>query len=142
MGPILTVLGAVAVLVLGLFGYGKALPVAHVASRSKRIPARPDVIWGLINDPIASKGWAGDTKTEVVEQDAPRLLVTKIVGESAFGGTWTFEIAPEGHDASNVTITERGEVYNPVLRVLSRYLFGQTRTIDAYLAKLERAALT
>ena len=139
MGPILTVFGALAVLVLGLFGYGKALPVAHVASMSRRISARPEVVWGLINDPIATKGWAGDAQTEVVEQDEPRLLTTKIVGESAYGGTWTFEIAPEGHDASNVTITERGEVYNPVFRVLSRHVFGQTRSIAAYLAKLERA---
>lgn len=139
MGPILTVLGALAVLVLGLFGYGKALPVAHVASKSRRMPARPEVVWGLINDPIATKGWAGDVQTEVVEQDEPRLLTTKIVGESAYGGTWTFEIAPEGHDASNVTITERGEVYNPVFRVLSRHVFGPTRSIKTYLAKLERA---
>lgn len=139
MGPVLTVFGALAVLVLGVVGYGKTLPVAHVASRSKRIPARPEIVWGLINDPVATKGWAGDTKTEVVEQDAPRLLVTKIVGESAFGGTWTFEITPEGHDASAVTVTERGEVYNPVFRVLSRYVFGQTRSIESYLAKLERA---
>ena len=139
MGPILTVLGALAVLVLGLFGYGKALPVAHVASMSRRISARPEVVWALINDPIATKGWAGDAKTEVVEQDEPRLLTTKIVGESAYGGTWTFEIAPEGHDASNVTITERGEVYNPLFRVLSRHVFGQTRSIETYLAKLERA---
>ena len=139
MGQVLTVLGALAALVLALFGYGKTLPVAHVASRSKRIPARPTIVWGLINDPVATKGWAGDTKTEVVEQDEPRLLVTKIVGESAYGGTWTFEIAPEGHDASTVTITERGEVYNPAFRVLSRYVFGQTRSIESYLVKLERA---
>jgi hypothetical protein len=124
---------------LGLFGYGKTLPEAHVATRSKRIPGRPEIVWGLINDPVATKGWAGDPKTEVVEQDEPRLLVTKIVGEKAYGGTWTFEIAPDGHDASTVTITERGEVYNPLFRVLSRYVFGQTRTIESYLAKLERA---
>ena len=139
MGQVFTVLGALAALVLALFGYGKTLPVAHVASRSKRIPARPTIVWGLINDPVATKGWAGDTKTEVVEQDEPRLLVTKIVGESAYGGTWTFEIAPEGHDASTVTITERGEVYNPAFRVLSRYVFGQTRSIESYLVKLGRA---
>ena len=139
MGPIVAVLGALAALVLALFGYGKTLPVAHVASRSKRIPARPMIVWGLINDPVATKGWAGDTKTEVVEQDEPRLLVTKIVGESAYGGTWTFEIAPEGHDASTVTITERGEVYNPAFRVLSRYVFGQARSIESYLVKLERS---
>ena len=38
-----------------------------------------------------------------------------------------------------VTITERGEVYNPAFRVLSRYVFGQARSIEAYLVKLERA---
>jgi hypothetical protein len=139
MTPLLGLAGVLVALLLGVFGYGKTLPVAHVATRSKRIPARPEIVWGLINDPVATKGWAGDTQTEAVERDEPRLLVTKIVGQTAYGGTWTFEIAPDGHDASTVTITERGEVYNPVFRVLSRYLFGQTRSIDAYLAKLERA---
>ena len=139
MGVVLSVIGALVALVVGSFGYGTTPPVAHVAARSRRIPGRPLVVWGLINDPVATKGWAGDPKTEVVEQDEPRRLVTKIVGESAYGGTWTFEIAPDGHDASTVTITERGEVYNPLFRVLSRYVFGQTRSLDAYLAKLHAA---
>jgi hypothetical protein len=140
VGGILYSLAVLAALVLGAFGFGSALPVAHVATRSRKLPARPEIVWGLINDPVATKGWAGDAKTEVVEQDAPRLLVNKIVGEKAFGGTWTFEIAPEGHDASTLTITERGEVYNPLFRAVMR-LTGQTRGIDAYLAKLQ-AALT
>jgi hypothetical protein len=140
VGAILYPVAALAIIVLGAFGFGSSLPVAHVASRSRKLPARPEIVWGLINDPVATKGWAGDAKTEVVEQDAPRLLVNKIVGEKAFGGTWTFEIAPEGHDASTLTITERGEVYNPLFRAVMR-LTGQTRGIDAYLAKLQ-AALT
>jgi hypothetical protein len=138
VGVLLYPLAALAALVLGAFGFGAALPVAHVASRSRRMPARPAIVWGLINDPVATKGWGGDAKTEVVEQDAPRLLVTKIVGEKAFGGTWTFEIAPEGHDASTLTITERGEIHNPLFRTVSRVI-GHTRTIDAYLAKLQTA---
>ena len=140
MGAILYPLAVLAIIALGAFGFGSSLPVAHVASRSRKLPARPEIVWGLINDPVATKGWGGDAKTEVVEQDAPRLLVNKIVGEKAFGGTWTFELAPEGHDASALTITERGEVYNPLFRTVMR-LTGQTRGIDAYLAKLE-AALT
>ena len=135
----MTLVAALAALVVGLLGYGTTLPVAHVATRSKRIPGHPAIVWGLINDPIATKGWAGAAKTEIVEQDEPRLLVTKIVGESAYGGTWTFEIAPDGHDASTVTITERGEVYNPAFRVLSRYVFGQSRSLETYLVKLEAA---
>ena len=138
MGLLLYPLAVLAVLVLGAFGLGAWLPAAHVATRSKRLAARPETVWGLINDPIATKGWGGNVKTEVVEQDEPRLLVTKIVGESAYGGTWTFEIAPEGHDASTLTITERGEVYNPLFRTVMRAM-GPTRGIDAYLAKLEAA---
>jgi hypothetical protein len=141
VGVILYPIAALVVLVLGAFGFGAALPTAHVASRSRRMSARPDIVWGLINDPVATKGWGGDAKTEVVEQDAPRLLVTKIVGESAYGGTWTFEIAPDGHEASTVTITERGEVYNPLFRLVSRVI-GPTRTIDGYLAKLDAATTT
>ena len=140
MGVILYPLAVLAVLVLGALGLGAWLPAAHVATRTKRLPARPGIVWGLINDPVATKGWGGDIKTEVVEQDEPRLLVTKIVGEPAFGGTWTFEIAPEGHEASTLTITERGEVYNPLFRTVLRVM-GHTRTVDGYLAKLE-AALT
>ena len=138
MGVILYPLAVLAVLVLGALGLGAWLPAAHVATRTKRLPARPGIVWGLINDPVATKGWGGDVKTEVVEQDAPRLLVTKIVGESAYGGTWTFEIAPDGHEASTVTITERGEIYNPLFRTVSR-VTGNTRTIDRYLTKLEGA---
>ena len=138
MGVILYPLALLAAIVLGAFGFGSSLPVAHVAARSRKVPARAEIVWGLINDPVATKGWGGDVKTEVVEQDAPRLLVTKIVGQKAFGGTWTFEIAPEGHEASTLTITERGEVYNPLFRTVMR-LTGQTRGIDSYLAKLQGA---
>lgn len=138
MGAILYPLAVLAVVVLGAFGVGAWLPVGHVATRTKRLPARPTVVWGLINDPVATKGWGGNVRTEVVDGDEPRMLVTKIVGEKAFGGTWTFELAPDGHEATSLTITERGEIYNPLFRVIMR-VAGHTRTIDAYLAKLETA---
>jgi hypothetical protein len=138
VGAILYPIAVLAVIVLGALGFGSYLPVAHVTTRSRKVPARPEIVWGLINDPVATKGWGGDSKTEVVEQDAPRLLVRKIVGETAFGGTWTFEIAPEGHDASTLTITERGEINNPLFRTVMRVV-GQTRGIDAYLTKLATA---
>ena len=138
MGPIQSVFVVLALVLLGAFGFGAAQPVAHVAARSRRISARPERVWGLITDPVASKGWGGNVKTEIAEEDPPRRLVTKIVGEKAFGGTWTFEIAPEGHDASTVTITERGEVYNPLFRTIMKAM-GPSRGIDGYLAKLERA---
>lgn len=138
MGLVLYPLAVLAALVVGALGFGALQSAAHVVSRTKRLPARPETVWGLINDPVATAGWGGKVKTEVVEQDEPRLLTRTIVGETAFGGTWTFELAPEGHEATTLTITERGEIYNPLFRTVMR-LVGHTRTIDAYLAKLETA---
>jgi len=131
-------LAVLVAVVLGALGVGRTLPVAHVATRTKRLPAQPAVVWGLINDPVATKGWGGNSQTEVVERDEPRLLVRKIVGETAFGGTWTFELAPDGHEATSLTITERGEIYNPFFRTVMRVI-GHSRGIDGYLAKLETA---
>ena len=69
----------------------------------------------------------------VVESVAPSRFVTKIVDETAFGGTWTIEIAPVAN-GSRVTVTERGEIYNLIFRTLSRFVFGYTSTIDSFLA--------
>jgi len=57
------------------------------------------------------------------------------VGEKAFGGTSTFEIGP-AERGSTLTITERGEAYNPIFRFVSRFVMGHHRTIDAYLSRL------
>ena len=50
--------------------------------------------------------------------------------------TWTFELAADA-DGTRVTLTERGEVDNPIFRFLSRFVFGQTGTIDSCLRALE-----
>ena len=47
----------------------------------------------------------------------------------------TFELAAAG-TGTRLTITERGEVYNPLFRVMSRFILGHTATIDRYLADL------
>ena len=54
-----------------------------------------------------------------------------------FGGTWTYALTPNGTGTS-LTITEDGEVYNPIFRFMSHFFFSQTATIDAYLAALQR----
>jgi hypothetical protein len=43
---------------------------------------------------------------------------------------------------TTLTVVERGEVYNPVFRFVSRYVIGHTRTLDAYFADLRHAAET
>jgi hypothetical protein len=36
----------------------------------------------------------------------------------------------------SLTITERGEVYNPFFRFVSRYVMGHTQSIDEFMAAL------
>ncbi len=75
-------------------------------------------------------------RTELVEP--PRRFRARIDDEDQpFGGSWTWEVVPAG-DGGTVTITERGEVYNPVFRFLSRYVFGHHGTQEAYLRDLGR----
>lgn len=38
-----------------------------------------------------------------------------------------------------VRITEDGEVYNPFFRFMSRFVLGQTATLDAYLKAMGKA---
>ena len=127
----LLVLGAL-VLVVGL-----ALPVDHVAIRTRSFSADPQALWDAVHDPALARASAGDLATEEVESVPPKLLVTKIVGEKAFGGTWTFEVGPADR-GSTLTITERGEVYNPLFRFVSRFVLGHHRTIDGYMSRLRK----
>jgi hypothetical protein len=129
-----TIVSLVAIVgVIALIGY--FLPVAHEASRSAEFNKTPDIVFALIADPGSYRGWwdGAEVKSEVVERVPPSKLVTKVVGETQFGGTWTFEITPTPA-GSRLTITERGEIYNLVFRTLARYVIGYTGTMDSYLA--------
>jgi hypothetical protein len=121
--------------VVGLIALtGYFLPVGHEASRSADFSRSPEVVFALIADlPNYPSWWDGaSVKSEIVESQRPSRLVTRVVGETQFGGTWTFDIAPTP-TGSRVTITERGEVYNVVFRTLSRFVLGHTSTMDSYL---------
>jgi hypothetical protein len=79
---------------------------------------------------------SGAIVMEVVEATPPLRRVTRIADpDQPFGGTWTWELASDG-DRTRVTITERGEIYNPLFRFMARYVFGYTGTMDSALAAL------
>ena len=133
-------IAAVVILVLLILPIvGMFLPVGHEASRSADINAPPETVFALIANPNDYKSWwdGADVKSEVVESIAPTKLVTRIVGETQFGGTWTIEITPIPA-GSRVTITERGEVYNVVFRALSKFVFGYTSTMDSCLEAMKK----
>jgi hypothetical protein len=158
---VLIALGVVIALGLLVALVGLFLPRDHVAVRTVRLKPAPPAVWDVLTDHAAEPSWrkglvrverlpdrdgrpvwqevsrGGDTLALLTEEsEPPRRLVRRIVGEGLpFGGTWTFELAPDGL-GSVVTVTERGEVYNPVFRFVSRFVMGHTATIDAYLKAL------
>jgi hypothetical protein len=136
---------------------GACLPQKHQASRTISIHRPAETVWGLISGPPTwrpginyqelpplegHRMWRetdkhGQTITfEAIESVPPRHLVTHIADPKLpFGGTWVYEIVPQG-DSCTLTITENGEVYNPLFRFVSRFIMGDTATIDEYLAAL------
>ena len=122
---------AAAVVIIGLL-----LPKAHTATRTARLRFPPEAVWKLI---AGDQSWRPGQaiRFETVESVEPRRLVTRIADPTLpFGGSWTYEIEPEPQ-GSFITITERGEVYNPIFRFMSRFVFGHTATMEGYLKELE-----
>jgi hypothetical protein len=138
---------------------GSLLPQKHVVSRSVSVNWPPEAVWNLITSPPTWRSsirayrelaetngrrmWQetddhGQTLTfEAVESAPPRHLVTRIADvKLPFGGTWTYQIAPTGLGCS-LTVTEEGEVYNPLFRFASRFIFGHAARIDAYITDVK-----
>jgi len=138
---------------------GALLPQTHSVSRSIALHHPADSVWALISGPPT---WRPDVTSyqelpphdghrmwretdkhsqtitfDAVESVPPRRLVTQIAdAKLPFGGSWVYEIVPAG-DSCTLTITENGEVYNPLFRFVSRFIIGQTATIDRYLDALK-----
>jgi len=66
-----------------------------------------------------------------------RVLGACLAGTQAELVTIEARFEEEDRDRTEVTITEDGEVYNPIFRFMSAYVFGHTATIEQYLTDLE-----
>lgn len=131
------VLGSLAGLSALIALIGAMLPVNHVASRRARFRETPEQIWPSLSPGVSqSRFRQDDVDYDVVEAVPNRRLVTRIADKNLpYGGSWIYEIEPEAA-GSAVRITERGEVYNPIFRFVSRFVMGQTATIDNSLRTL------
>jgi hypothetical protein len=157
------VLGTVGVLVLVVLvvcAIGYMLPKSHVASASARFAAAPDSIWvsltdapsfpkwrtdvsrvEMLPDENGQRGWREFGKNDavtyrVIESVPPRKLVVRIADQNLpYGGSWTYDLTPDG-SGTRLTITERGEIYNPIFRFVSRFILGYTSTMESVLRSL------
>ena len=127
---------------------GSRLPREHTATRTLKVRRTPQEIWPVFTAVTA----ASSVPVDIVEQDPPRRIVTRVKPtEKMFGGTWTCVITPAPPSAgsekaeSTLTITEDGWVANPIFRFMSRFVIGHHATMDATLkevaAKLNEQAV-
>jgi len=160
MKIILIILTIVALLVITVFIIGYLLPVEHTVTVSVDIAVSKDKVWNVIIDANNYPIWRSDVKKvdvnstsqgwteydnhnesltyEIVEVAEGRLLVTRIQDkDKPFGGGWTITLQDSG-DETRVTITENGEVYNPIFRFVSKFIIGHSATASSYLADLKK----
>lgn len=159
---ILIVIGSIGGLIAVIAIIGSLMPKGHTASRTAVISKAPEVLWQTITDCASFPQWRADIKSvevlpdrdghkvwredgangkmtlEAIEGSPPSRLVLKIADpDLPFGGTWTYELQPSG-SGTRVTITEDGEVYNPIFRFMGRVFFSPSATIETYLKALGR----
>ena len=157
---LLIVVGVLVLVVATAAIVGAMLPQNHVASRTAQLSLSPEKVWPIVTGVSDYPAWRSDVDSverlatrnlqwrevsgsdrmtfEATTLDAPSHFVTHIADKGLpFGGTWDYRIEPSGA-GSRITITENGEVYNPVFRFVSKYFMGHTATIDKYLAALAR----
>jgi uncharacterized protein YndB with AHSA1/START domain len=154
-------------LVVGIVALiGFALPKGHVASRTITVNRPIAEVWTTITRVEEFPQWRRSVRNvqmlersplrwredgpdgamtfETIEFREPTRFVTEIADKNLpFGGRWVYDLAAVAAGAgvppaTAVTITEHGEVYNPIFRFVSRFIMGHTATIDNYLADLQK----
>jgi len=157
---VIAAVGTLVFLLGGVYAVGLSLPQNHIAVRTARSAQPPESVWAAITDVASFPAWRSDLDSverlppragmmvwreisgnegityQADESEKPARLVTRIADRGLpFGGSWEIGIAPDG-TGSRISITEKGEVYNPVFRFVSRFVIGHSATIDKYLSDL------
>ena len=158
----IVVFAVMAAAMVAIVVVGASLPTKHTAIGTSIIRATPEQIFRLISGP---QDWRTDLKEfkfydengrhmaretdkhgqtityEIVQSDPPVTLKRTMADKGLpIGGSWTWRIQPLSGAACEVTITEDGEVYNPLFRFVSRFIMGHRKSIDSYLVMLAGAA--
>ena len=157
-----TFLGVI-ILLPGIFWlWGLLLPEHHTVSVSQTFQSPPKLVYDVLTDIRSYPSWRSDLiKVELsggdggpqewieyytdndplafrINKPDSSLIHTEIVGNDlTFGGHWFFYLE-KYETGSKLTITEKGEVYNPLFRFISTYFMGHDTAIRQFLADLEK----
>lgn len=141
---------------------GAVLPRSHVVSRRIILHRSPDEIYQSVRDFNAAPSWRSDLERvetiattdnhvrfreyakhgavtyDLIEDQPGERMVTRIADVNlGCSGSWTYTFTKEAA-GTRVQITEAGEVSNILFRFMSRFVFGQSSTIEKYLIALGR----
>jgi len=139
---------------------GALLPKNHVVSRQVILHRSPDETYRTVRDFSAAPSWRPDVERiemiatadnhvqfrehakhgavtyDLIEDQPGEKMVTRIADLNlGYAGTWTYTFTKEAA-GTRVQITEAGEVSNIFFRFMSRFVFGQSGTIEKYLIAL------
>ena len=159
---VLAIVGGLILLVAIMALIGSMLPQTHDVRRSLFLHKPPREVYAVVRDFASAPKWRNDLKQvevdekpggpvyfreigkndtvnyELMEDSPDQRMVTKIRDtDLGYGGTWTYNFIPE-NGGTRLTIQEDGEISNVLFRFMSRYVFGTTATIDAYLNSLAK----
>lgn len=135
---VIWIVGSLALIVAIVALAGALLPQKHTASRTAHVPIPPAALYPML---VQMAQASTDPPVRLERQEPPSLLVTRISDPTLpFGGSWTYRIESAGDAASNLTITEDGEVYNVIFRFVSRFIMGHHATMDAFIRELQAKA--
>lgn len=132
MKIVLIVLAAIVILIAVIAAIGATLPKQHTATRSAVVRRSPADVYKKIRE------LASTPEYEIVLDEPAKRLISRIADKSLpYSGSWTYDLEPVP-EGTRVTITENGEVPNPIFRFLSKYVFGHTKTMETYLTDLQQ----
>lgn len=152
---ILFVMGAAVSIVVAVIVGGLVTPKSHAVARTVTLRAAPATVWEIVRDVGSYATWRPDVESTRVEgaewqefstrrtlrfgvadEQPPHRFVARILDDDLpFTGEWTWMLEPSGR-GTRVTLTERGDVGNPLFRFVGAHMVGYTRSIDSALNAL------
>jgi hypothetical protein len=155
---LLIIIIAIVALIAIMYLIGYFMPVEHVSNHSIVLKSNPEKVWTILHDHGQYPTWRSDVK-KVEVTDPTHWTETSTNGtisfeaqiiepfssfnaritnkDLPFGGNWMYELSAD-NGATRLTITEHGEVYNPIFRFMSKYVFGHNATLKKFADDLSK----
>jgi uncharacterized protein YndB with AHSA1/START domain len=159
---LLGIFGVLIALLLAATLTGVFIPRKHVVSATVTLDQPPEMVWRALTDYRGQARWRNDVQSveqlpernnreiwrehykngeqltlETTVAEPPRLMVRTIAdADLPFSGHWEYVLTPD-NQGTQLTITERGEVHNPLFRFVGKFVIGYETTITKFLDELK-----